>query len=239
MELQFDWQERSKLLIGDKHKTIENSNILVVGLGGVGGICAEMLCRAGIGKMTIVDGDTVHHSNLNRQIFTDTNVINKEKALVLARRLLSINPLLELSVVDHFVSEQEMIDILKAGDFDYVVDAIDTIAPKVSLIYNSIILGYKIISSMGAGGKLDPTLVKVSDISESYDCRLARIVRKRLHRLGIHKGIKVVFSPEKIKEESLKLIETQNKRSTLGTISYLPAIFGIYASWVVINDLIS
>jgi len=233
-----DWQERTKILLGEKHDILASSNVLVVGLGGVGGIAAEMICRAGVGKMTIVDGDTINITNLNRQIFTNINNVDKPKAEVLAEKLLSINPELQLNVINSFIKDEQMIDLLKSQPFDYVVDAIDTLSPKVFLIYHSITLGLPIVSSMGAGGKLNPSLVQVNDISRSHDCPLARIVRKRLHRLGIHNGIKVVFSPEKSQKESLLFVDMENKKSTLGTISYLPTIFGIYASWVVIDDII-
>jgi tRNA A37 threonylcarbamoyladenosine dehydratase len=233
-----DWQERTRLLLGKNIKKLEKSNILVFGLGGVGGIAAEMLCRSGIQKMTIVDGDSIHLSNLNRQIFTDKNVIGLSKANVVASRLKDINPLIELRVIDKYVRDEEMLDILQSDSFDYVVDAIDTVSPKVYLIYHSISLGYKLVSSMGAGGKINPSLVRVDDISKSYNCPLARIVRKRLHKLGIYRGFKVVFSPEKREASSLKFVNEDNKKTTLGTISYMPAMFGLYASWVVIDDLL-
>jgi len=237
MGIDGDWQERTKLLIGDDFKKIENSNIIIFGLGGVGGIVAEMLCRAGISKMTIVDGDTIHLSNLNRQIFTDLNLIGKNKAEVISQKLLAINPNLSLRVINKYITEDEMMNILKEEKYDYVVDAIDTISPKISLIYSAVKLSYKIISSMGAGGKVNPSLVRVDDISNTFDCRLARLVRKRLHRLGIYHGIKVIFSPEKINKESIKIVDLPNKKSTLGTISYLPATFGIYIAWTIIDDL--
>lgn len=238
MEIDSDWQERTKLLIGDDFKKIEKSNIIIFGLGGVGGIVAEMLCRAGISKMTIIDGDTIHLSNLNRQIFTDLNLIGQNKAEVISKKLLAINSNIRLKVINKYITEEQMLNILNAENYDYVVDAIDTISPKISLLYNSVQLSYRIISSMGAGGKLNPSLVRVDDLSNTVDCRLARLVRKRLHRMGIYEGIKVVFSPEKINKDSVKIVDLPNKKSTLGTISYLPAIFGIYITWTIIDDLL-
>ena len=232
-----DWQERTKLLIGDRLERLSDSRVLVVGLGGVGAVAAEMLCRAGVGNMTIVDGDTIHETNLNRQIFTRRSLIGKSKALVLKEKFLDINPNLEVTAIDRFIKDDEMIDILKSEDFDYIVDAIDTISPKVFLLYHSHKLGLRTISSMGAGGRLDPSKVQVADISKSYNCPLARLVRKRLHRLGVYKGIKAVFSSEKIIDSSLMFVNETNKKTTLGTISYMPAIFGIYLASEVIRDL--
>jgi len=239
MELNSNWQNRTKLLLGEKHKKIENLNVLIVGLGGVGGMAAEMLCRAGVGKMTIIDNDTIDFSNLNRQIFTNTKVINQKKVDVLGEKLLCINPLLKIKTINHYISDNDIIDILKTDNYNYVVDAIDTIAPKVFLLYNCSKLGIKTVSSMGAGGIMNPSLVQVADISKSHDCGLARIVRKRLNRLGVKEGIKVVFSPEKVIKESMQLENLQNKKSTLGTISYLPAIFGIYISWIIVDETIA
>ncbi|MBN2893137.1 MAG: tRNA threonylcarbamoyladenosine dehydratase [Bacteroidales bacterium] len=235
--MNIDWQERTKLLLGDKHQKLVVSNVLVVGVGGVGGVVAEMLCRAGVGKITIVDGDKIDITNLNRQIFTSVSSVDKSKAYVLGEKLLSINSDLELIVIDKYIKDYEMVDLLKSDKFDYVVDAIDTLSPKVSLINSCFQLGLNIVSSMGSGGKLNPSLVEVADISKSYNCPLARIVRKRLHGLGVRSGVKVVFSPEKRVETSLKFVEQENKKTTLGTISYMPSIFGIYAAWVVIDDL--
>lgn len=232
------WQERTELLMGEKHKLLRQSSVLVVGLGGVGGIATEMLCRAGVGSLTIVDSDTVDVTNLNRQVYTNVENIGKLKAFELEKLLKIINPDVNVKAIAEYVKDESIVELLKSQKFDYVIDAIDTIAPKVYLIYNSLKLGYKIVSSMGAGGKLDPTQVKVDDISKSYNCQLARAVRKSLHKLGIHNGFKVVYSSEKADKSSLKYVDQDNKKTTLGTISYMPSIFGIYVSWVVINDLI-
>jgi tRNA A37 threonylcarbamoyladenosine dehydratase len=226
-------------LLGEKHNILKNSNVLVAGLGGVGGICAEMICRAGVGKMTIVDSDFINISNLNRQIYTTNQNIGKQKALELGQKLKSINPDLELTIITEYLKDDSIIHLIENNKFDYVVDAIDTIAPKVYLIYYAVKNNLKLVSSMGAGGKLDPTMVRVDDISKSHDCQLARIVRKRLHRLGVRDGFKVVYSPEKRDISTLQFIEAENKKTTLGTISYIPAIFGIYCSWVVINGIIN
>ncbi len=234
-----DWDNRTKLLIKENYIKISQSNVLIVGLGGVGGTVAEMLCRSGVGKLTLVDGDLIDKTNLNRQIFTNTENIGKIKVDEIASRLKKINPDIQIRTFYKFLKEDDLIDVLNSENYDCVIDAIDTIAPKVSLLYNSFKLGLKVFSSMGSGGKLNPTLVKTDDISKSYGCGLAKVVRQRLKKLGIEKGIKVVFSPENIVENSMIDIIAENKKTTLGTISYMPAVFGIYLSWLVIDSLIS
>lgn len=232
------WLDRTELLLGnEKVGKLKNCHVLVVGLGGVGAYAAEMLCRAGIGTMTIVDGDNVEITNLNRQLPGLHSKLNKAKAEVLAERFRDINPEINLTVVTEYLRDERMVEILNQK-YDYVVDAIDTLAPKVFLIYHSSKLGLPIVSSMGAGGKLNPELVRSSDISKSYNCKLARVLRKRLGKLGIRKGIKVVFSAEEVPEEAVREEEGLNKKSTVGTISYMPPVFGCHIASVVIRDLI-
>lgn len=238
MELLNDWQQRTKLLLKEKYLKLEKSHVLVVGLGGVGAMAAEMLVRAGIGTITLVDFDRVNLSNLNRQIFTTTENLNQKKVEVAKKRLISINPSLNINIFDFYLKDEVIDKILDMYAYDYIVDAIDTIAPKVYLLYQAYNKGFKIVSSMGAGGRLDCSKVKVDDISKSFNCPLARHIRKRLHRLGIYKGIKVVFSYEKTTSEALEFVDLENKKTTLGTISYLPNLFGILAASTVINDLI-
>jgi tRNA threonylcarbamoyladenosine dehydratase len=234
------WQSRTELLLGrDSLLKLKNSHVFVLGLGGVGAYTAELLCRAGIGSLTIADGDKVQPSNINRQLIAMESTLGGEKAEVMAQRLREINPKLELIVINEFLQEEKM-DAILENRFDYVVDAIDTLSPKVFLILKTLKKGYPIVSSMGAGGKLDPLQVRVTDISESYNCRLAHSLRKQLHRQGIHNGFKVVFSPETVSRDSVKLIDNeQNKRSTVGTISYMPPLFGCVMASVVIRELVS
>ena len=234
-----NWLERTHLLLGDKKlQKLQNANVLIVGLGGVGAYTAEQLCRAGIGKMTIVDGDVVEPSNRNRQLPALISTSGKPKAEILATRFLDINPDLELNVVNDFIRDEKTIELLKSQPFNYVVDAIDTLSPKVFLIYHALQLGLPVVSSMGAGGKMDPSKVQVADISRSYNCKLAKMIRKRLSRLGIKKGVKVVFSSEEIEESAVRLEEGRNKKSTVGTISYMPPVFGCFMASVVITDLV-
>lgn len=234
-----NWLERTNLLLGaEKVEKIKQSHVLVVGLGGVGAYAAEQICRAGVGEMTIVDGDNLHLTNLNRQLPALHSTMGKPKAEVLGARLLDINPDLKLTIIQEYIRDERMREIL-SQKYDYVVDAIDTLSPKIFLIYDSLRSGQHLISSMGSGGKLDPSKVEVTDISKSFNCPLARILRKRLQRLGIREGFKVVFSSEEVPEGVMVPCEGEpNKKTTVGTISYMPPIFGCFMASVVIRDII-
>jgi tRNA A37 threonylcarbamoyladenosine dehydratase len=212
--------------------------VLVAGLGGVGAYAAEQLVRAGVGQLTVVDGDKVNPTNRNRQLPALISTTGRPKTEVMAERLLDINPDLKLTVIQEYIKDQRMIDILETG-YNYVVDAIDTLSPKVYLIYHTMRLGMPLISSMGAGGKFDPSQVKIVDISQTNNCKLAYYMRKRLHKLGIWSGFKAVFSPEEVSRQSVELSEGEiNKKSTVGTISYMPAIFGCFCAAGVLEDLL-
>jgi len=233
------WMGRTQLLLGDeKIETLITKNVLVVGLGGVGGICAEMIARAGVGKMTIVDADTVDLSNTNRQIPALHSTAGKLKAEVMAERLRDINPELEVTVLVQYIQNEIIETILEEGKFDYAVDCIDTLGPKVQFIKACKERRIPIVTSLGAGGKLDPSMVQIADISKTHTCTLAKYVRKRLHAEGIYNGLTVVFSPEVI--DASKVIVTEKafpKKSLIGTISYMPAIFGCTVASVVIRGL--
>jgi tRNA threonylcarbamoyladenosine dehydratase len=233
-----DWLSRTELLLGaDGLNKLKTSNVLIVGLGGVGGYAAEMICRAGVGKMTIVDGDTIHTTNLNRQLLALGSTDGKAKAMVMAERLKDINPGLEVTAINEYIRDERMTEILDSG-FSYAIDAIDTLSPKVFLIYHAVMKKIPIVSSMGAGGKFDPTRIVISDISETTDCSLARILRKCLHRLGIRNGVTAVYSSEAIdKSKVVPANGEKNKASIVGTISYMPSAFGIACASVVIRDL--
>jgi tRNA threonylcarbamoyladenosine dehydratase len=233
------WLERTELLLtAEKLDQLKRSNVLVVGLGGVGAYAAEMICRAGVGEMTIVDSDVVEVSNRNRQLLALESTTGRDKAGVMAERLRDINPRIRLTVVKEFIRDDRTAELVDSQSFDYVVDAIDTLSPKVFLLAHCVKAGVRVVSSMGAGGKSDPSRVQVADLSKSYNCGLARMMRKRLSKLGIKKGVKVVFSSEKVAEEAVRPEEGQNKKSTVGTVSFMPALFGCFAAGVVINDLI-
>lgn len=232
------WLSRTELLVGKEQlEKLAKKHVLIVGLGGVGAYAAEQICRAGVGSMTIVDGDTVDITNMNRQLPALISTTGKPKTEIMADRLLDINPDLKLKVVNEFMKDDKIIELVQKK-YDYVVDAIDTLSPKIFLIYYSLRNNQKIVSSMGAGGKVDPSKVLITDIKKSYNCKLARVLRKRLHRLGIYKGVKVVFSPEETAKDAVMLEESENKKSNVGTISYMPAVFGCHCASVVIRDLL-
>jgi tRNA A37 threonylcarbamoyladenosine dehydratase len=232
------WQERTIQLLGrESFERLEKANVLVVGMGGVGAMAAEMICRAGVGQMTIIDADTIQASNVNRQIPATHSTLDQEKAVVMGERLLEINPGLNLTVINEFIKEERIAEIL-SEPFDYVVDAIDTLSPKIYLIYNAMNKGLKLASSMGSGGKVDPSQIQVADFGDTYNCRLAFILRKKLRKLDVHGGFKVVFSTEQVPKEMIIPVEGEpNKKSTVGTISYLPVIFGCTLASIVIRDL--
>lgn len=230
---------RTELLLGaEAIEKLKNTSVLVVGLGGVGAYAAEMLCRAGVGKLTLVDGDVVSESNKNRQLLALCSTMGRNKTDVLKERLLDINPNAEIITHTEFLRDESMINLLQNNKFDYVVDAIDTLSPKVFLSAWSVHFGIPIVSSMGSGGKLDVSKIQVADISQTYNCPLARMMRKRLHKLGIYDSVAVVFSAEETPKESVIEQRSENKLSNVGTISYMPAVFGCTVASVVIRELI-
>ena len=233
------WLERTELLLGsEKCDILREANVLVVGLGGVGAYAAEMIARAGVGTMTIADADVVGESNINRQLIALHSTVGRPKADLVAERLRDINPELKLTVVNRYIKDDETYSLLDSAPFDYVVDAIDTLSPKLALIAGALERNIPIVSSMGAGAKTDPTKMEIADISKTHHCPLAHMLRKRLHKIGIRRGFKAVFSPEPIREGAMILCEEQNKKSNVGTISYIPALFGIGCASVVIHGLI-
>jgi tRNA A37 threonylcarbamoyladenosine dehydratase len=233
------WIKRTELLLGsEKLDSLQKAHVLVVGLGGIGGAAAEMIARAGVGQMTLVDGDVVEASNRNRQLCALSSTDNVLKSEVFEARLKDINPDIKLNIISQYQKEEKIIELL-SQPYDYVVDCIDTLSPKVYLLYRALGMGHRIVSAMGAGGKIDPLQVRICDISETYNCNLARYTRKRLHRLGVFSGLKVVFSPEQIDPSRLMVTDgNRNKKSVIGTISYLPNIFGCVLASVVVRDLI-
>ena len=234
-----NWLERTELLLGEeKLNILRNANVLVVGVGGVGAYAAEMIVRAGVGRMTIADADKVSESNINRQLVALHSTIGREKCEILAERLKDINPELQLTTVNRFIKDDETDALLDSDKFDYVVDAIDTLSPKLALIKGALDRGIPIVSSMGAGAKTDPTLMEIKDIAKTHHCPLAHMLRKRLHKIGIKRGFWAVFSPEPVREGAMILCEEQNKKSNVGTISYIPALFGIGCASVVVRDLV-
>ena len=233
------WLERTELLLGtEKLEQLRGANVLVVGVGGVGAYAAEMIVRSGVGRMTIADADKVSESNINRQLVALHSTIGRQKCEILAERLKDINPDLELTIVNRFIKDDETDALLDNDKFDYVVDAIDTLSPKLALITGALDRAIPLVSSMGAGAKTDPTLMEIKDIAKTHHCPLAHMLRKRLHKIGIKRGFWAVFSPEPVREGAMILCEEQNKKSNVGTISYIPALFGIGCASVVIRALI-
>lgn len=235
-----DWLERTELLIGEEAlNKLKRAHVLVVGLGGVGSYAAETLVRAGVGKLTIIDGDDVDPTNKNRQLQALDSTVGMQKAYVLRDRFLDINSELEIVVHDKFMEPEIMKEMLISNQFDFVMDCIDSITPKLTLISTLKKLKRKnFISSMGAGGKLDPTTIKIANIWETKDCKFARTLRKRLKREGIKGKILTVYAEEVQLAESIKMTDGKNyKRSFYGTISYMPAMFGMTMAYEVLRRL--
>ena len=238
--MQSEWLQRTELLVKEEGiERLQSANILIVGLGGVGSFAAEFLVRSGIGNLTIVDGDTVDITNINRQLPALNSTIGKNKTDVVAERILDINPEINLKEINEFLEPERMEEILTQEKFDYVLDCIDSLSPKLALIITCKRKKIKLVSAMGAGGKTDPSKVMVRDISKTNNCFLAKQIRKKLKKEQIHKGFRCVFSTEIQDENSLKMTDGSNyKKSFYGTISYMPAIFGLYAAAEVIRFLL-
>lgn len=233
------WLQRTELLIGSEGlERLRNLHVLVIGLGGVGSYAAEFLVRAGVGRMTIVDGDTVDKTNTNRQLPALHSTIGQSKTAVMAARMLDINPELQLTVREEFLTPDTVKELI-TNDFDYVFDCIDSVQPKQYIIVVCKQKGIRVVSSMGAGGRIDPSKVEISDLSQTYNCPFAQQIRKGLKRKGVRRGVTVVFSSELVKPETCMLTAegTRFKRSFYGTISYIPALFGLQMASVVVQEV--
>lgn len=238
--MDFSWLSRTELLIGrEKLERLSTKHVLVVGMGGVGSFAAEFIARSGVGRMTIVDGDVVDPTNRNRQLPALATTHGQSKVAWMADRIRAINPEITLRAVSEFV-RPEAIDALLDTDADYVIDAIDSITPKLTCIRTALSRNMRIVSSMGAGGRVDPSKIHVTDISKTYNCPFAQHIRKNLRNLGIRKGLTVVSSTELPDRGSIIRTDGTNfKKSAYGTISYMPAMFGATAASVVIRDLMN
>lgn len=239
MSNDFSWLSRTELLCRREGlEKLAAAHVMVVGMGGVGSYAAEFICRAGVGKMTIIDGDTVDNTNRNRQLPALRSTVGSSKVQYMADRLKDINPEVELIVHEEFI-RPERIETILSSKPDYIIDAIDSITPKITFLSLAHASGIPIVSSMGAGGKWDPTKLKVVDISKTYQCPFAQQIRKNLKKKGIYKGITTVFSNEKHDKDSIILTDGSNyKKSAYGTISYLPATFGAVVASVVIRRIV-
>ena len=228
-------------MLGDEAtERLAGKHVLIVGLGGVGAYAAEMLCRAGVGRFTLVDADDVRPSNINRQLIATHSTIGQAKCQLVGQRMLDIHPQCVVRTLPLFVEAANLTELFAMGPFDFVVDAIDSIAPKTALITHCLSQHIPIVSSMGAGGRTDPSKISVTDISKTHECALARTMRTRLKQAGFTKGLPVVFSSEPVRRESIIRVEDErNKCSTLGTVSYLPALFGCHLAAYTLNQLIT
>ncbi len=235
------WLQRSEVLVGSENlEKLKNSHVLVAGLGGIGSFAAEYIARAGVGQMTIIDGDVVEASNRNRQLPALISTEGQSKAQLMAARLKDINADLQLHVFETYLVEDKIQEILSAASYQYAIDAIDTITPKVSMIKNCLQRDLPLVSAMGAGGKLDPEKVRIADIYETYNCTLAQQVRKTLRKWKIKGHFRAVFSTELPDKSKVQYVEgAKHKKSYLGTISYMPSLFGCFCASVVIRDLMT
>jgi tRNA A37 threonylcarbamoyladenosine dehydratase len=235
-----NWLERTELLMDkEKLEKLKNAHVLIVGLGGIGSFAAEFIARAGVGQITLIDGDVFDPTNKNRQLTALDSTIGRNKAVVLGERLKDIHPGIVLNIVEEFVLPERVWTLLAEYKPDYVMDCIDSVTPKLEWIIACKRLKVKIITHLGAGGKMDPSRVQVSSLPLTYNCKLASHLKKRLKKKEIGcKSVRAVFSSELQQKQSLKLTNGQNfKRSFYGTVSYMPALFGLMGAAEVIRYL--
>ena len=234
-----DWQERTRMLVGDGGiERLSGATVVVVGVGGVGAYAAEMVVRAGVGRIVLIDSDTVGESNLNRQLVALHSTVGRSKCDVLKERLTDINPELVCSVIEDYLYEENVAGLLAGLQPDCIIDAIDTLSPKIALIQYCLSHDIALVSSMGSGAKMDVTKVRIADISATRMCPLAHMLRKRLHKLGITEGFTAVYSEEIPMKETTVLEESRNKKSQVGSISYLPAVFGCACAQAAIQGIV-
>ena len=233
-----DQYSRTQLLLGAEAMTkLHDSRVAVFGVGGVGGYTVEALARSGVGALDLIDDDKVCLTNLNRQIIATRKTVGRFKVDVAEERVHDIDPDIKVTTYKTFFGPETQ-DSFDFSQFDYVVDAIDTLSPKLALIAAALERGLPLVSSMGAGAKTDPTKLEIADISKTHHCPLAHMLRKRLHKIGIRRGFRAVFSPEPMREGAMILCEEQNKKSNVGTISYMPALFGLHAAAHILRSLL-
>lgn len=239
------WTDRTEILVGEQGLAkLRDACVAVIGLGGVGAVAAEMVARSGVGHMIILDSDSVSETNKNRQLIAFDSTVGKMKCEVVAARLMDINPDIDLHIIKEYLTADNVAQLLCGRKPDFLIDAIDTLAPKLSLIKYCMDNGIPLVSSMGSGAKYDVTKIRITDLSKSFNCPLAYIVRKKLRHMGISKGFPVVFSEELPVESAIvemtasEQAEVSNKKSQVGTISYLPAAFGCACAQAAITALL-
>ncbi len=233
--------ERTRILLTETEwGRLTQAHVLVAGLGGVGSYCAEALARAGVGKLTLIDHDVVATSNINRQLPALLSTVGKTKADLMAARIHDINPACELQLIREFLTPENVIDWVP-GDVDYVIDCIDSLNCKVALVATSVERGLRVASSMGAGNKLDPARIRLADISQTCQCPLASVMRKRLRKRGIGTGVLTVFTDEPGRAPlPPQPVEGRGRaRAVNGTISYMPPLFGLMLAGAVVQRLIA
>ena len=233
------WQERTALLFGEEGLSrLQAAHVLIVGVGGVGGAAAEMIARSAVGHIILVDADSIEPSNINRQLPALHSTLARGKCEVVAERIRDINPAAAVDIIPEYICEDNIDTLLGTLKPDFVVDAIDTLSPKIALIQWCLKNGFRLVSSMGSGAKTDATKVRLTDISKTRECPLAHQLRKRLHRLGITDGFLAVYSEERPDREAVVLEEGRNKKSNVGTVSYLPAVFGCVCAQAVVCGIV-
>lgn len=232
-----DWQSRTRLLLGDDAvERLGRASVLVAGVGGVGGYVLEMLARSGVGAITAVDSDAVAPGNINRQLIASRATVGQPKVTLWAERVAAINPDCRFTPLERYIDTSGAASLLEPG-FDFVADCIDTVAPKVELLARCLTLRIPVISSMGAGGRLDPTQVRYGHLADTREDGLARAVRQGFKRRGICGNPRVVWSAEAPRRRSLIQLCEANKRSSFGTLASIPAIFGLYMANAIVLRL--
>lgn len=232
------FNERTVLLLGEEAvEKLQAASVMVVGVGGVGAYAVEMLARAGVGNITIVDGDVVAPGNLNRQLPALHSTLGRPKVEVMRKRVLDINPACRVTTIMKFIRVDDMEELFTPRP-DFVIDAIDAISPKVAMLLYCYRNKIKVVSSMGAGGRKDPSKVTLADISDTFHDGLAREVRLRLRKAGVSSGVKTVFSSESPSKSAVVLTDSLDyKRSSYGTVAWIPALFGIMLASYAVDKL--
>lgn len=232
------YNSRTELLLGQEAVArLAGANVLCVGVGGVGGHAAEMMARAGIGHMTIVDGDKVDESNLNRQIVATTATVGMTKVAAMKERLLSVNPDIEVTAIDKFLLDTDIEPLLESARFDFIADAIDSVGTKCRLIEMAFQLGIPIVSSMGAGARTDISEIHIDKLARTHHDGLARAVRKRIDNAKISNSLDVVFSSEEPDPNGVMESAEGLRKTTVGTVSWIPAAFGCHMARHIILKL--
>ncbi len=227
---------RTEMLLGaEAMKKLADAHVVVFGIGGVGGYTAEALVRSGIGKLTLIDSDTVAESNINRQIIATTKTVGRYKTEVMKERALDINPEIIVEEKRCFFLPENASDF-DFTEYDYVVDAVDTVTAKLALVQAAEVAGVPIISCMGAGNKLNPGMFEITDIYKTSVCPLAKVMRRELKQRGIKK-LKVLYSKEEALKPQSETVPQEGRRATPGSVAFVPSVAGLMIAGEVIRDI--